>query len=113
MLSNYTLLASVVSPPSDLNGQFFYVCDGHCTYHNVIHASNFVCALPLAKMHSIQLVVYIERSHMSICSTYCYSRMEMEWKIRGILLEYSKYIGRKFASGIPEECCISFNAYHI
>ena len=29
-------------------GQFFhimYICDSHCTYHNVIPTSNFACAL--------------------------------------------------------------------
>ena len=32
------LLASVASPPSDLNGRFFYIfiCDRHCTYRYVL-----------------------------------------------------------------------------
>ena len=55
------ILASGASPPSDLNGLFFYiciyVCDGQCTYHNVICASNFACALSRSPtMRSIQLV---------------------------------------------------------
>ena len=52
------LLMSIVSPPSDLNRQFF--CDGHRTYRNVVHASNFACALSHSPtMHSIQLVIVL------------------------------------------------------
>ena len=51
---------SIVSPPSELNGQFFYIIMSRTVhtimlyvllilrYRNIIHASNFVCALPLA-----------------------------------------------------------------
>ena len=57
-------LVSVASPPSDLNGQFFYIFiyinfDGYCTYHNVRRASNFACALGSPTIRSIQLVVII------------------------------------------------------
>ena len=35
-----------------------FLCDGHCTFCNVIHASNFAYALSRSPtMHSIQLVV--------------------------------------------------------
>ena len=66
-----------MSPPSDLNGQFFYVfiylfiCDRHCTYHNVVHASNFVCTLSrLSTMRSIQLVCKIMKMSTIISANY-------------------------------------------
>ena len=55
-------LASGASPPSHVNGPIFlyiyiFICDGYCTYQNVIRASNFACALSSATMRSIQLVI--------------------------------------------------------
>ena len=35
-----------MSPPSDQNRRFFYVCDGYCTYRNVIRASNLLLHSP-------------------------------------------------------------------
>ena len=68
------LLASgVVSPPCCVNGQFFYfyvmgtvhALYMHCTYHNVICASNYACALCSPTMRSLQLVVFLHS-----CSEY-------------------------------------------
>ena len=53
-------------------GRFLYIfiCDGHCRYHNIIHASNFVCALSHSPtMHSIQLVFFtVCQDYNNVCA---------------------------------------------
>ena len=67
------LLASVVNPPSDVNGQFsiyiyLYICNPHCTYCYAVRASN--CAYALSRspiMHSISLVCVRLTFHTHYC----------------------------------------------
>ena len=55
-LKNIYYLASGVSLPSHVN-IYIFICDGRCTYHNIIRASNFACALSRSPtMLCIQLV---------------------------------------------------------
>ena len=42
-LYNYTLLASVASPPSDLNGRFFNVCDGRTVHTIMLYMLLILC----------------------------------------------------------------------